>query len=41
MDKINKTDSYAYVLSPKDKKFKFKEVSPYDIHVTSSSKSNK
>lgn len=32
-------DKYVDVLSPKDKKIKYKEVSPYDIHVNSSSKS--
>lgn len=33
-------DKYITVLSPKDK-IKYKEVSPYDIHVNSSSKSVK
>ena len=33
-------DKYVKVLSPKNK-IKFKQVSPYDIHVTSTSKSVK
>ena len=34
-------DKYVNVLTPKDTKSKYKEVSPYDIHVNSSSKSVK
>ena len=34
-------DKRVDILVPKDKKIKYKEVSPYDIHVNSSSKSIK